>query len=286
MFEEISPEEIQFYKKTLELDKRYDGRNLCEFREYKIEKDTLIFPNALYGIKITIPNSQNKILIALNGDIKTTDPSNKEKIPNPEKAKKKISEKKQNYLKLEIKTSSVPETPKKALKQENTLKEIEDLLKKFLLKNLNTSKLQITENVHWEIICDIFVIGDLYLNELDYIIKGIKKSLLNCKFPNLSVNYNNWNNEFSYDIIEGSSLLFDFKDIPFIFVVGEFKGKIVLDMSREEIESVNGYYVVGVDWQGRVRDVEKLDGNCVKVNMLGGFIGRLVGVAKELIKNC
>ena len=262
MFEEISPEEIEFYKKTLELEKRYDGRNLCDFREYKIEKDTLIFPNALYGVKITIPNSKNEILIAINGDIKITKTPTEKK--NEEKPKIESNEK--SFLTLEIKTSSEPNNELKRQKQQNILTEIEDLLKKFLLKNLNSSKLQISEKVNWEIICDIFVIGELTLNELDYIIKGIKECLLNCKFPNVSVNYNNWNDEYSYDIIKGFSILFEKNDIPYIFIIGEYKGKIVLDMSKEEMESVNGYYIVAIGSDGELKDLEKLDGNLVKVN--------------------
>ena len=282
MFEEISPEEIEFYKKTLELEKRYDGRNLCDFREYKIEKDTLIFPNALYGVKITIPNSKNEILIAINGDIKITKTPTEKK--NEEKPKIESNEK--SFLTLEIKTSSEPNNELKRQKQQNILTEIEDLLKKFLLKNLNSSKLQISEKVNWEIICDIFVIGELTLNELDYIIKGIKECLLNCKFPNVSVNYNNWNDEYSYDIIKGFSILFEKNDIPYIFIIGEYKGKIVLDMSKEEMESVNGYYIVAIGSDGELKDLEKLDGNLVKVNRLGGFIGRVLMVTKDLINSC
>ena len=48
---------------------RVDGRGLEEFREVEFKQEQLLFPNALYGVKVMIPDSKNSLLIALNTSI-------------------------------------------------------------------------------------------------------------------------------------------------------------------------------------------------------------------------
>ena len=59
--------------------------------------------------------------------------------------------------------------------------------------------------------------------------------------------------------------------MPNLFIVGEFKGQLVLDLSKEEIESVDSFYIVAYDYQGKMTDIEKLDGNSTNINRLGKF---------------
>ena len=92
--------------------------------------------------------------------------------------------------------------------EERAIKEMSDILKKFLVKNINTEKMKIEDKFYWQVICDVFVIGSIYLNEFDYLEKGIKQCLLKCEFPNVMVSKNNWTNEMNYEISEGSQILF------------------------------------------------------------------------------
>lgn len=168
------------------------------------------------------------------------------------------------------------------------MQEANDLIKKFFIKNLDLKKLKIKDDFHWQIVCDIFLIGNLFLNELDYIVKGIRYCLQSCSFPKVQIHTNNWTQEITYDVLGESELLFEKDSIPQLFIVGyqknSNKAEIILDMNREELECCDSYYLVAYDSKGNLKDLEKLDGKIVDVNTVGSFIQQAIFLGKEISK--
>ncbi len=190
-----------------------------------------------------MPDSGNTYIFAFNAEIWI-----KDKDEADEESQEIVFDT-ENYLKLEIKSSS-ENLNSKDDKNSANIQEIEDLLKMFLTKNLKEENFQIKDKVYWRVYCDIFVLGSLFLNEFNYLIKGIKTGLVNCKFPKTQISKNNWNDEYSYEIIEGQTTLFTQQDLPSIFLIGENQGNIVMDMSLIELHAVNSFYIVAYDKQG------------------------------------
>lgn len=69
MYSQLSEGEKQFVKESLTNKVRIDGRTMSDFREVEIQHETMLFPNALYGVKVNIPDSKNSILIGLNASV-------------------------------------------------------------------------------------------------------------------------------------------------------------------------------------------------------------------------
>ena len=65
----MSFEEKEFIVTCLNNKIRIDGRGLTDFRETQFQQETLLFPNALYGVKVVIPDSKNSLMIGLNAKI-------------------------------------------------------------------------------------------------------------------------------------------------------------------------------------------------------------------------
>lgn len=95
MFQFLNQNEKNFYRATFDTGLRVDGRSLTELREFKIQKDFLLYPNALYGVKITIPDSKNTILFAVNAN-----------VCNEEEMEEELFYKQESFFKIEIKSSS------------------------------------------------------------------------------------------------------------------------------------------------------------------------------------
>lgn len=270
MFDQISQGEIQYFKECLKNQIRYDGRGLCDVRESMIHSDQTLFPNALHGVRVDIPDSKSSFLIGINGSIEI-------------KPQDTILEK-TDFVSIELKASTESLEYEERVRQENNIKEMKDILRKFIIECINIEPLKLEGDVvYWNVICDIFVVGLINLNDFDYLIKGIRRCFTECRFPKISVSYNNWNEEYSYEILNNNVQLFMENDFPYVFLIGEYNGKIVLDMNREELHAVDSFYIVTVDCNGKLINFEKLDGKLVEINKLALVIRRIVEVSQLLL---
>jgi exosome complex RNA-binding protein Rrp42 (RNase PH superfamily) len=268
---EISQAEMSFYKESLRNDCRYDGRNLCDFRPVVFTENALLFPNALHGVKVSVPDSKSSLMIGINADIVETKMSD-DGTPIDDV-----------YIEIELHTSGSKNTRAADTEQSSTMKEIKDLIQKFIIKNINTDKLKLFENkLHWKIVCDIYLVGKLFLNDVDYIFKGIRACFSNCLFPKVHVNFNSWNEEYTYEIV-GNEVFFTKEAFPSVYVVGEIDGNVVLDLSKEELASVDSYYILALNHLGDIIDIEKLDGNPVSINKLGSIVSKLMQLSSHLL---
>lgn len=271
MFDQISQGEIEYLKECLRNQVRYDGRGLCNIRESMISGDQTLFPNALHGVRVDIPDSKTSFLIGINGNIEV----------KPEDA---ILDK-TDYVAIELKASTESLDYEERMRQENNIKEMKDILRKFIVDCINEQPLKLDgDKVYWSIVCDVFVVGLINLNDFDYLIKGIRKCFTQCMFPKVAVSYNNWNEEYSYEILNTSVQLFTEKDFPSVFLIGEFNGKVVLDMSKEELHAVDSYYIVTINSKGRLINFEKLDGKLVEINKLAVVIMRIIEISPFLLE--
>jgi len=265
----LSTGELSFFRESLRNNCRLDGRELCDIRPFIIEHNAMLFPNALYGLTLNVPDSRNSIMIGINANIVLT---------------------KDTFLIDDYITLSVVPSNQRVIKEsENTsvktvVSEIEDLLRKFILSRIDLTALSLHQNkLHWQIECTLFVVGQLQLNDLDYLFKGLKTGLLNCRFPKVNINYNQWTEEFSYEVTGESQLLLLNCKVPTVLIVGEIEGRVVLDMTREELETVDSYYIVAMDAEEGITDIEKLEGNAVTLNRLGSVVSILMNMKQVLV---
>lgn len=267
----LSNGELAFFRESLRNNCRVDGRELCDIRSFSVDHNSMLFPNALYGLTLKVPDSRNSIMIGLNANI----------------VLKKETFSVDDYINLSV----IPSNQKLLKDSENNsakivISEIEDLLRKFILSRIDLSVLSLHDDkLHWQIDCALFVVGQLQLNDLDYLFKSLKLALLNCRFPKVNINYNNWTEEFSYEVSGESQLLLLNCKMPTVLVVGEIEGRVVLDMTRDEIEAVDSYYVVAMDLEEGITDIEKLDGNTVTLNRLGSVVSILMNMKHVLVAN-
>ena len=270
---EISDAEIAFYKESLRKACRFDGRNLCDFRPLSLVEDSLLFPNALYGVRISIPDSKTCLMLAINADIVETKFS-EEGTPVDD-----------TYIEIELHSSASKYSRESAAAaQAATLREIKDLIQKFVIRNIDVRRLKLYEDkLHWRVQCDIYIVGQLYLSDVDHIFKGLRACFANCRFPRVAVSFNSWSEEYSYEILGTDEQLFARDALPLVFVVGEIEGKVVMDLSREELRAVDSYYILALSSEGDIVDIEKLDGNPVAINKLGSIVSKLTGLAGSLI---
>ena len=269
---EISEAEITYYKESLRSECRYDGRNLCDFRLVAFTEDALLFPNALYGVRVSIPDSKSSLMIAINADIVETKLDDRG-LPIEE-----------SFIEIDLHTSGSKRQNDANVEQTATMKEMKDLIQKFIIKNINTQKLKLYEDkLHWRIACDIYLVGKLYLNDVDYIFKGIRACFSNCRFPKVLVNFNSWTEEYTYEIVSNDEVLFTKDLFPSVYVVGEIEGRVVLDLSKEELQAVDSYYILALNHLGDIIDIEKLDGNPIGINKLGSFVAKLTELSSHLL---
>lgn len=266
----LSAGELAFYRESLKRDCRCDGRDLCDVRPFSIEQGSLLFPNALYSASISIPDSKTSILIGINANI----------VPKGENTDP------EDYFKLEIELAHQRSARDDAERfSQTTIAEIEDLLKKLFVSKLDFSVLLLFEGkLHWAIECSVFVIGDLQANDIDYVFKGLKTAVSNCRFPKVNVSFNNWTDEFSYEVTGEEVALFGQMNLPTALVIGEIEGRLVLDLTAQELQAVDSYYIVALDSKGTVTDIEKMDGSAVSINRLGNVISLLMNMRQLLIK--
>ena len=254
-----------FVRRSLASNVRLDGRELHESRELIMCKDIALFPTALQGVKIEVPDSKTSLMIGLNAEIFLVSDGKKAEL--------------KDLVELEVKS-----TISRTIGEDPEFAEIEAVASKFLLSRLDIEKLKISDNVHWKIFLDVLVVGDLYLCDLDYLFEGLTETLCTAEFPNVRVSFNSWSEEHVYETLEDSKALFNREDMLTVKVIGEIDSKIVLDMNNDELRSVDSFYVVSVNQKGDITCIEKLDGQAIDVNKLSMVLKKLTEFAKSLRK--
>jgi exosome complex RNA-binding protein Rrp42 (RNase PH superfamily) len=231
----------------------------------------MLFPNALYSASVVVPDSKTSIIIGINANI----------VPKDEVFAL------DDYFQLEINSESTRNRKEAEMTlSKMTTSEIQDLLKKLFVSRLNFSVLDLFDaKLHWAIQCHVFVIGELQISDLDYIFRAVREAVGHTKFPKVAVNFNTWSEEYNYEITGEDMTLFDQASLPLALVAGEIDGRVVLDLSAHEVLAVDSYYVVAIDAEKTITDIEKIDGNPVSVNKLGNFISLLMSMAQNLVKN-
>ena len=271
MFKCISEAELVYYRQCLRNGVRFDGRALSDTRESIMTKEEKLFPNALYGVKVDIPDSKTSFLIAINGDIEIGE-GEEETDRN-------------RLIEVEIKTSNDTDNFRDKTAQTDKLNEIKACVREYLINFLNIDLFYLKEKkVYWKVVCDVFVVGSINLSDFDFLIKGIRTCFLNVRFPKVNVSYNQWSEEYTYEMLNEEISFFDEDSVPFACLIGETDGKVVVDMTKEELQAVDSYYIVVISDEGKLLNIEKFSGKSVGLTKLATVYSKIAELSSELIR--
>ena len=121
-------------------------------------------------------------------------------------------------------------------------------------------------NCYWRIKLNVFSLGPLHLNDIDYISFGLSDCLLEMQVPNVSVGFNNLNETFTFEMLSGKQKLFCETDIPIVLLFGDIKGKVLLDITFKELAVVDSFFVAAFDKNGDLLEIQKIDGKPVSIS--------------------
>ena len=262
----LSNGEISLIQDSISMGLRLDGRSCGEFRDYSISQGSFLFPQALYGLQLHVPNSSCKISIGVNAEIK-------EKLENQSKSS-------EEYLKIQLKTAGIQET--NSLLDQVT--ELEALLSSHIASNIDCKVLDLYDGkLYWMVLCDLYIIGEVSLSIFNYLYRAVKEALINCRFPSLTISYNNWNEKYSYEVEALDKKLFQPSCFPFVYMIGEFGGNLIFDFTEEELKAMNTIYICVANKSNNAISLEKLDGKPISVNKLGVLLKKLIDQLPSLM---
>ena len=271
MFKDVSEGELVYYREGLRNGVRFDGRALCDTRESIVIAEEKLFPNALYGVKVDIPDSKSSFLIAINGDIEISEGDEQTD--------------RNRLIEVEIKTSTDSDSFRDKTAQADKLNEIKACVKEYLINFINVDQFYLKEKkVYWKLVCDVFVVGSINLSDFDFLIRGIRTCLLHVKFPKVNVSFNQWSEEYTYEMLNEEISFFSEDNLPFACLVGEINGKVVVDMTRQELYAVDSYYIAVISSEGNLLNVEKFDGKSVSLTKMATVYSKIADLSCELIR--
>lgn len=145
------------------------------------------------------------------------------------------------------------------------IEEMEQTLNRIFSRFLDTKGLVEEEGkIAWQLNLDIFVIGDIYYNEIELLSFGARKALLCSALPKLEINFNSLSNEYVFELLQDIRNPFVEEAIPHIFIAGLLeKEKVVYDLSMKEFLACKSLYLCVVDNEGNLKLLEKWGKNYI-----------------------
>jgi exosome complex RNA-binding protein Rrp42 (RNase PH superfamily) len=240
---------------------RFDGRNLTERRKFVLEHSERLQTNSFYGCRIQNPETKNWIYFSVTGNLTSCE--------NESNLDHLISVNLDSPLSVE----QDQKAKYKEIKNYSEKKELESLIDSFFLKKIDKSCLFLGKfKCYWNIKLHVFSLGVLHLNDLDYIIYGLTHTLMEMTVPNVSIGFNNLNDQYTFEMLSGQNSLFQKKDIPIIFLLGEIDGNVILDMTFKELMIVSSFYVSSFDSNGNLLEMQKIDGKPTTISKINSIL--------------
>lgn len=280
-------------KSCLESGLRLDGRSLTERRNFLLQESERLQTNSLYGCRIQNPETGNWIYFSLTGRIEREEPEIKLQIEYPEsvdgqKSKKRVNRRDTQIAKI-FNFSMNPQAKRffdisgdqiESSAQDAQSSELKSLIEALLLSKLDLSSLKLDSySCSWHLTLNIFSLSPLALHDLDYLLFGLSHLLISVKMPLLSVSFNALSKQFTFEVLSDTFSLFEKKDLPTIFLIGEVQGNLLVDLTSEELQVVDSLYVASFRKNGVLREIQKVDGKPVQM----GIVNRVLLMTRKLI---
>lgn len=252
-----------FMRGMLAAGTRYDGRGLTDVRRATVSRDATLFPTAVEGLRLELPDSGAAVLVGLSAEV----------LALAEERAPAAAE----LVRLELKSTAAGQREPPA-----ELAELTGLVERFLLERLPAERLRLAPRAHWRLFLDVLVVGALTLADLDWLFAALRLALLSARLPRVRVSFNAWREEFVYETMEESAAPFLAADLPVVRLVGELEGRLVLDLHADELRAVDAWFVVAVGAEGALRAVEKLDGRPRDPQRVAVVLARLEELGRAL----
>jgi exosome complex RNA-binding protein Rrp42 (RNase PH superfamily) len=285
------PEVKLFLQKGL----RMDGRSLTDRRDFILEESERLQTNSLHGCRIQNPETGNWIYFSLTGQIAKESPSIKLQIQYP-KVLSSSGKSHQKVPRSEAKIGSIInsslEQPAKRFHEvgieensevnasDSQTSELKCFIESLLISKLDLKELELEgQPCSWHLILNVFSLSPLGLHDLDYLLFGLRHTLVNVDMPMVSVSLNALSKQFTFEVLSDTKKIFKKNELPTIFLIGEIKGNLLVDLSAEELEVVDSLYVASFRKNGVLREIQKVDGRPVQM----GVVNRVLMMTRRLV---
>ena len=282
-------------RECLEAGLRLDGRGLTDRRHFLLQTSERLQTNSLYGCRIQNPESGNWIYFSLSGQIAKDEPSLQVQIQYPQpvsktgsstarapKAEAPIGTVSNQGLEVPAKRFhdvGLEEQSEQANLNSRT-RELKAFIDSLLLSKLDLSELRLAGcSCSWHLTLNIFSLCPLGLTDLDYLLSGLTHSLLQVPMPVVNVSLNALSKQYTFEVLSDTKVLFKKGDLPTIFLIGEIKGNLLVDLTSEELGVVDSLYVASFRKNGVLREIQKVDGKPVKM----GVVNKVLLMTRRLV---
>lgn len=282
-------------RNCLENGLRLDGRSLTERRQFVLEESERLQTNSLFGCRIQNPETGNWIYFSLIGRIAREEPDIKLQIEYPEPVDNSRAARKRPKTvdgKLGCVFNSALQVShkrffdvgtddfQKATGQDAKTSELKCFVESLLLSKLDLSRLSLDSySCSWHLTLNVFSLSALALHDLDYLLFGLGHVLLSVQIPSVSVSLNALSKQFTFEVLSDTFCLFEKCDLPTIFLIGEVKGHLMVDLTSEELDVVDSLYVASFRKNGVLREIQKVDGKPVKM----AVVNRVFSMTRKLL---